>query len=188
MLVTAQRSPRRRPGQPLRGAGVRLRRRRVGPGDPGDGRGLPRPGVPDVPGARRGGQRLGLLLRAGARPWPTITRFPSCSTSTTPTELDTIRKAVDLGFTSVMIDGSSLPFEENVRLTRAAVEIAHPHGVSVEARTGPRGRHGPGGDRACGKRADRARTKWPGSSRRPASMRWPSRSARRTACTGRCRR
>jgi len=52
------------------------------------------------------------------------------------TSLDSIRKAVDLGFTSVMIDGSSLPFAENVRLTRAAVEIARPHGVSVEAELG----------------------------------------------------
>ncbi len=47
-----------------------------------------------------------------------------------------MRKAVELGFTSVMIDGSSLPFEENVRLTRAAVEIAHPQGLSVEAELG----------------------------------------------------
>jgi fructose-bisphosphate aldolase class II len=52
------------------------------------------------------------------------------------TELESVRKAVELGFTSVMVDGSSLPFEENVRLTRSAVEIAHPRGVSVEAELG----------------------------------------------------
>lgn len=51
-------------------------------------------------------------------------------------ELDSIKRAVDLGFSSVMIDGSSLPFEENARLTRAAAEIAHPHGVSVEGELG----------------------------------------------------
>ena len=51
-------------------------------------------------------------------------------------ELDQIRAAVDAGFTSVMIDGSRLPFEENVRLTKAAVDLAHPHGVSVEAELG----------------------------------------------------
>jgi len=51
-------------------------------------------------------------------------------------ELDAIRRAVELGFTSVMIDGSMLPFEENAAVTRAAVEIAHPHGVSVEAELG----------------------------------------------------
>lgn len=50
--------------------------------------------------------------------------------------LEDIRRGVDLGFTSVMIDGSSLSFSENVRLTRAAVAIAHPHGVSVEAELG----------------------------------------------------
>ena len=50
--------------------------------------------------------------------------------------LDSIQKAVDLGFTSVMIDGSQLPFDENVRVTRAAVQIAHPRGVSVEGELG----------------------------------------------------
>jgi fructose-bisphosphate aldolase, class II len=52
------------------------------------------------------------------------------------TELESVRKAVELGFTSVMIDGSSLPFAENVRLTKAAVDIAHPRGVTVEAELG----------------------------------------------------
>lgn len=52
------------------------------------------------------------------------------------TNLDDIKRAVDLGFTSVMIDGSRLPFAENVRLTRGAVDVAHPHGVSVEAELG----------------------------------------------------
>lgn len=52
------------------------------------------------------------------------------------TELEAINKAVDLGFSSVMIDGSSLPLEENVRLTRAAVQIAHPRGVTVEGELG----------------------------------------------------
>jgi fructose-bisphosphate aldolase class II len=47
-----------------------------------------------------------------------------------------IEQAVGLGFTSVMIDGSSLPFAENVRLTRTAVEIAQPHGISVEGELG----------------------------------------------------
>lgn len=52
------------------------------------------------------------------------------------TDLEMIKKAVDLGFTSVMIDGSGLPFQKNVELTRAAVAIARPHGVSVEAELG----------------------------------------------------
>lgn len=52
------------------------------------------------------------------------------------TELDRIKEAIDCGFTSVMIDGSQRPFEENVAITRAAVELAHPHGVGVEAELG----------------------------------------------------
>jgi ketose-bisphosphate aldolase len=51
-------------------------------------------------------------------------------------DLDVIKQAVDYGFTGVMYDGSSLSFEENVKMSRAAVEIAHPHGVSVEAELG----------------------------------------------------
>jgi len=51
-------------------------------------------------------------------------------------DLDYIARAVEHGFTGVMYDGSSLPFEENVRMTKAAVDIAHPHGVSVEAELG----------------------------------------------------
>jgi len=51
-------------------------------------------------------------------------------------DLDYIKQAVDYGFTGVMYDGSSLPFEENVKMTKSAVDIAHPHGVSVEAELG----------------------------------------------------
>jgi fructose-bisphosphate aldolase class II len=51
--------------------------------------------------------------------------------------LELIARAVDCGtFTSVMIDGSSLSFEENVRLTKAAAEMAHPRGISVEGELG----------------------------------------------------
>ncbi|RLI29522.1 class II fructose-1,6-bisphosphate aldolase [Candidatus Bathyarchaeota archaeon] len=51
-------------------------------------------------------------------------------------DLETVKKCVDAGFTSVMIDGSHLKFEENVAITRKAVEIAHKKGVSVEAELG----------------------------------------------------
>jgi fructose-bisphosphate aldolase class II len=51
-------------------------------------------------------------------------------------QLDLIRRAVDSGFSSVMIDGSALPFEKNVEVTRTAVEIAKPHGISVEGELG----------------------------------------------------
>lgn len=46
------------------------------------------------------------------------------------------KDCVDGGFTSVMIDGSHLPFEENIALTRKVVEYAHDHGVWVEAELG----------------------------------------------------
>ena len=46
------------------------------------------------------------------------------------------KKAVDLGFDSVMIDGSGLPFEENVALTKKVVDYAHKKGVFVEAELG----------------------------------------------------
>lgn len=46
------------------------------------------------------------------------------------------KEAVDAGFTSVMIDASSKPFEENVRITSQVVEYAHARGVSVEAELG----------------------------------------------------
>ena len=51
-------------------------------------------------------------------------------------ELDTIRAALDNGFTSVMYDGSHLPFDQNVERTRKAVELAKPYGASVEAELG----------------------------------------------------
>lgn len=47
-----------------------------------------------------------------------------------------IMLAISLGFTSVMIDGSSLPFEENVAIAQKVVEAAHPANVSVEAELG----------------------------------------------------
>ena len=49
---------------------------------------------------------------------------------------DAIKKAIDLGFTSVMIDASSQSFEENVKRTREVIEYAHARGVSVEAEIG----------------------------------------------------
>lgn len=45
-------------------------------------------------------------------------------------------EAIHAGFSSVMIDGSHLPLEENIALTKKVVELAHIHGVSVEAELG----------------------------------------------------
>jgi fructose-bisphosphate aldolase class II len=49
---------------------------------------------------------------------------------------ETASKCIEAGFTSVMIDGSFLKFEENVALTKRVVDLAHPKGVSVEAELG----------------------------------------------------
>ena len=52
---------------------------------------------------------------------------------TTP---EVIKKAIDLGFSSVMIDASQDTFEENVRKTKDIIDYAHPKGVVVEAEIG----------------------------------------------------
>jgi len=52
---------------------------------------------------------------------------------------ETCKQFVDDGFTSVMIDASKLPFEENIRVTKQVVEYAHDHGVVVEAELGQLG-------------------------------------------------
>lgn len=49
---------------------------------------------------------------------------------------ETCKDCIDGGFTSVMIDGSSLPFEENIAVTKKVVEYAHAHGVVVEGELG----------------------------------------------------
>ncbi|CQR47412.1 Fructose-bisphosphate aldolase [Paraliobacillus sp. PM-2] len=51
-------------------------------------------------------------------------------------DLDSVKAAIDGGFTSVMIDGSHLPYEDNVELTREVVKYAHPKGVTVEGELG----------------------------------------------------
>ncbi len=46
------------------------------------------------------------------------------------------KSCIDMGFSSVMIDGSSLPYDENVALTKKVVEYAHAHDVTVEGELG----------------------------------------------------
>lgn len=59
-----------------------------------------------------------------------------------------LAKALNIGFTSVMFDGSALPYEENVANTKIAVKLAHAKGASVEAEIGTLGKRelGPGHD------------------------------------------
>ncbi|KAF1302571.1 class II fructose-bisphosphate aldolase family protein [Enterococcus saccharolyticus] len=51
-------------------------------------------------------------------------------------DFDEIKAAIDAGFSSVMYDGSHLPFKENIAKTKAVVSYAHAHGVSVEGELG----------------------------------------------------
>ena len=51
-------------------------------------------------------------------------------------DFETCKACIDGGFTSVMIDGSSLSFEDNIAVTKKVVEYAHDHGVVVEAELG----------------------------------------------------
>ena len=50
--------------------------------------------------------------------------------------IEICKAAIDAGFTSVMIDASHYPFEENVQITKEVVDFAHWRGVSVEAELG----------------------------------------------------
>ncbi|WP_211287000.1 class II fructose-bisphosphate aldolase [Georgenia soli] len=50
--------------------------------------------------------------------------------------LEEVYEAIKLGFHSVMFDGAHLPFEENIKVTRRVVEVAHDFGIPVEAELG----------------------------------------------------
>ena len=51
-------------------------------------------------------------------------------------ELELIKGCIDAGWTSVMIDASAKPFEENMEMTRQVIGMAHPKDVTVEAELG----------------------------------------------------
>jgi fructose-bisphosphate aldolase class II len=73
---------------------------------------------------------------AMARAAAETTKVPLCLHLDHGRDLALIRRCIESGYTSVMIDASHLPFDENVNRTRAVVEMAHPAGVSVEAELG----------------------------------------------------
>ena len=62
--------------------------------------------------------------------------IPICFHLDHATDLDFIKKAIDAGFSSVMFDGSVLPFNENARRTAEVVKYAHAKGLTVEAELG----------------------------------------------------
>ena len=89
---------------------------------------------------------MGLGVDLGGRGLPIITDMvkaasayysvPVCFHLDHATDLDFIRRALDAGFSSVMYDGSVLPFEENARMTSEVVKMAHAYGATVEAELG----------------------------------------------------
>lgn len=64
------------------------------------------------------------------------TGLPICLHLDHGDSFETCKSCIDGGFTSVMIDGSHLPFEENIALTKKVVEYAHDRGVVVEGELG----------------------------------------------------
>lgn len=63
-------------------------------------------------------------------------KVPVCVHFDHGVSLDMVHKALKLGFTSVMMDASALPYEENLKITKEVTEYAHSIGVSVEAELG----------------------------------------------------
>ena len=61
------------------------------------------------------------------------------------TTIEQVEECIEAGFTSVMLDASMLPFEENLELSRQAAVIAHKHNVSMEAELGHVGGSSEGG-------------------------------------------
>jgi len=80
----------------------------------------------------RGAQVIGEAVKALAKdsPLPIVLHLDHGR------DFESVKAAIAGGYTSVMIDGSSLPFHENVELTREVVKYAHPRGVSVEGELG----------------------------------------------------
>ena len=62
--------------------------------------------------------------------------IPVCFHLDHATDFDSIKAAVEAGFSSVMFDGSVLPFDENASKTLEVVKFAHSNGVTVEAELG----------------------------------------------------
>lgn len=77
---------------------------------------------------------------------PYLSKIARTAAESTPTQMslhldhgedyETAAKCIEAGFTSVMIDGSHLTFEENTALTKRVVETAHSKGIPVEAELG----------------------------------------------------
>lgn len=69
-------------------------------------------------------------------------------------DFEMVKSAIDIGYKSVMIDGSSLSFSENVALTKKVVDYAHPKNVTVEGEIGVLGISEGGEDRESQRLSD----------------------------------
>lgn len=81
-------------------------------------------------------------------------KVPVCVHLDHGVNLEYCLKAIDIGFTGVMFDGSLLPYEENIRNTKTVVNAAHKKGASVEAELGTINRHETAAEAAAIKQAD----------------------------------
>ena len=89
---------------------------------------------------------MGLGVDLGGKGLPLITSMvraasdfytiPVCFHLDHATDLESIKAAVDAGISSVMFDGSVLPFEKNAKKTKEVVAFAHQRGITVEAELG----------------------------------------------------
>jgi len=75
---------------------------------------------------------LAALVREASRHYS----IPICFHLDHGSSLDSVKRAVDAGFSSVMFDGSALPFAENADKTAQVTEFAHRNGITVEAELG----------------------------------------------------
>ncbi|MBQ7934846.1 MAG: class II fructose-bisphosphate aldolase [Clostridia bacterium] len=80
----------------------------------------------------KGLQLIPAMIRAASE----FYTVPVCFHLDHATDLDFIKNAIDAGFSSVMFDGSVLPFEENAKKTAEVVQYAHSKGITVEAELG----------------------------------------------------
>ena len=90
------------------------------------------------------------MIKAAAKHYT----VPVCLHLDHATDIDFIRAALDVGFSSVMYDGSVLPFAENAEMTRKVVELAHSYGATVEAELGHVGNAMVGNEKDAAKNED----------------------------------
>ena len=88
------------------------------------------------------GDERASLIGAMVSRWAATSELPIALHLDHGVSVEQVQQAIDVGYTSVMLDSSQLPFEENVALTQEAVKLAHRAGVTIEAEIG----HVPFGD------------------------------------------